>query len=287
MAVGERAAAGGLLPGVGGRVKVVVVGDHKVGKTSLVQHIFASDPMVGGTAPHAPGHSSSTLILSAAALAAGSGEVQEGPAPTVGIDFARRPVDLSGEEARHVAGCVRLHVFDTSGQQRFQSLADSYLQELEDHDAVVLVYDVTRRDTWKQAASYATRARSLGKGAPQIAVVAAKADAGAELREVTADEGRHLAENLSAVIFAEVGQTPVGGADADGAGQAMGGVLRSPAAVEEWFLRPLLRVCCEAAEPSVACPGAVRRVGPAACGCEAEEERPPRCAPWFRCLGLV
>lgn len=284
------AVEGQLLPGVGGRVKVVVVGDHKVGKTTLVQQIFGPDP-VRRVASQSPAPSS-TLIAPVGAFAAGL-EGQEGPAPTVGIDFARRSVSLGAWGAKHNAGgCVRLQVFDTSGQQRFQSLAESYLQELDDHDAVVLVYDVTRRDTWEKVVSYAMRARSLSKGTPQLALVAAKADVDESLHEVTVAEGHQLAEDLNVVLFVEVGRTA-----AKASTEVSRDVLRGPCAVEERFLRPLLRTCCEAAAPSIAAQGTDAAAPPKAVGhargtvaassCSREAVPRTRCTPWFRCLGLA
>ncbi|NWR10488.1 RB18B protein, partial [Paradoxornis webbianus] len=58
--------------------------------------------------------------------------------PTVGIDFKVKKMVLDGR-------AVQLAIWDTAGQERFRTLTPSYYRGAQ---GVVLVYDVTRKDTF-------------------------------------------------------------------------------------------------------------------------------------------
>ncbi|NWY47521.1 RB18B protein, partial [Sylvia atricapilla] len=58
--------------------------------------------------------------------------------PTVGIDFRVKRMVLQGR-------AVQLAIWDTAGQERFRALIPSYYRGAQ---GVVLVYDVTRKDTF-------------------------------------------------------------------------------------------------------------------------------------------
>ncbi|XP_031990432.1 ras-related protein Rab-18-B-like [Corvus moneduloides] len=58
--------------------------------------------------------------------------------PTVGVDFKVKKMVLEGR-------AVQLAVWDTAGQERFRTLTPSYYRGAQ---GVVLVYDVTRKDTF-------------------------------------------------------------------------------------------------------------------------------------------
>jgi len=98
----------------GDKVKTVVVGEPRVGKTSLVSSfnfgIYPSDYQ-----------------------------------STVGVDFFSKSVFLP-EEAT-----VRLQIWDLAGHERFRELVPAYTR---DAHAAVVVYDVTRRETLEAAATW-------------------------------------------------------------------------------------------------------------------------------------
>ncbi|XP_041883719.1 ras-related protein Rab-18-B-like [Corvus kubaryi] len=58
--------------------------------------------------------------------------------PTVGVDFKVKKMVVEGR-------AVQLAVWDTAGQERFRTLTPSYYRGAQ---GVVLVYDVTRKDTF-------------------------------------------------------------------------------------------------------------------------------------------
>lgn len=58
---------------------------------------------------------------------------------TIGVDFKVKHLDLRGKR-------VKLTIWDTAGQERFRTLTSSYYRGAH---GVVLVYDVTRTDTFE------------------------------------------------------------------------------------------------------------------------------------------
>ncbi|KAH6806034.1 RAB GTPase-like protein C2A [Perilla frutescens var. frutescens] len=64
--------------------------------------------------------------------------VVEDLSPTVGVDFKIRFVTVGGKK-------LKLTIWDTAGQERFRTLTSSYYRGAH---GIILVYDVTRRDTF-------------------------------------------------------------------------------------------------------------------------------------------
>ncbi|XP_043817046.1 ras-related protein RABC2a isoform X2 [Manihot esculenta] len=59
--------------------------------------------------------------------------------PTVGVDFKIKMVNVGGKR-------LKLTIWDTAGQERFGTLISSYYRGAH---GIILVYDVTRRETFK------------------------------------------------------------------------------------------------------------------------------------------
>jgi Ras-related protein Rab-18 len=104
--------------------------------------------------------------------------------PTIGVDFKSKVVDAGGKR-------VKLTIWDTAGQERFRTLTSSYYRGAQ---GVVLVYDVTRRETFdalaevwlKEVEAYATVEDAVR------CVVANKSDLAAA-RAVSKAEGAEFA----------------------------------------------------------------------------------------------
>lgn len=62
--------------------------------------------------------------------------------PTIGVDFKVKMVSLGGKK-------LKLAIWDTAGQERFRTLTSSYYRGAQ---GVIMVYDVTRRDTFTNLA---------------------------------------------------------------------------------------------------------------------------------------
>ncbi|KAK8952055.1 Ras-related protein RABC1 [Platanthera zijinensis] len=58
--------------------------------------------------------------------------------PTIGVDFKMKMATIGGKK-------LKLALWDTAGQERFRTLTSSYYRGAQ---GIVMVYDVTRRDTF-------------------------------------------------------------------------------------------------------------------------------------------
>lgn len=93
--------------------KVVVIGDSGVGKSSLVAR-YTDDFF------------------------------EEGMAPTIGVDFKVKTVDV-GEKR------VKLTMWDTAGQERFRTLTGSYYRGAQ---IAIIVFDVTNRASFDSVSTW-------------------------------------------------------------------------------------------------------------------------------------
>lgn len=66
---------------------------------------------------------------------------------TVGIDFRDKLITLLGEE-------VKVRIWDTAGQERFRTITASFFR---DAQGVLLVFDVTKRDTFENVQSWVSQ----------------------------------------------------------------------------------------------------------------------------------
>ena len=99
--------------GARSKVKIVMLGDQSVGKTSLIEKFIYEKFHEVGYVP--------VLIIQ----------------PTVGIDFLAK--DYAYKEK-----LVRLQLWDTAGQERFRSLIPSYLK---DSHCAIIVFDLTSKQS--------------------------------------------------------------------------------------------------------------------------------------------
>ncbi|KAG8138859.1 hypothetical protein E2320_001645 [Naja naja] len=67
-------------------------------------------------------------------------------AATIGVDFKVKTISVDGNKAK-------LAIWDTAGQERFRTLTPSYYRGAQ---GVILVYDVTRRDTFTKLDNWLT-----------------------------------------------------------------------------------------------------------------------------------
>lgn len=99
-------------------VKVLLVGDSTVGKTSL-------------TSQFTEGHCAENAI------------------PTVGLDFQTKIMKVGSKT-------IKLLIFDSAGQERFQSITTTYYRNIM---GIIFVYDVTKPETFKSIGSYINEAK--------------------------------------------------------------------------------------------------------------------------------
>ncbi|KAF8572079.1 hypothetical protein P879_02236 [Paragonimus westermani] len=109
---------------------------------------------------------------------------------TVGIDFKTKMVNADGRT-------VRLQIWDTAGQEKFRSLTKSYYR---DSNAVILVYDIRRSDTFVNTKSWMCEINANILSNTLIALVGNKADE-AKDRVVSKSDGERLAKESGALFW--------------------------------------------------------------------------------------
>ncbi|XP_050935249.1 ras-related protein RABB1b-like [Cucumis melo] len=110
---------------------------------------------------------------------------------TVGAEFGVRTLTLHDK-------IIKLHIWDTAGQEAFKSITRSYYRGA---IGALLVYDVTRRETFSNLKSWLDDVRELAHPDISIMVVGNKVDKNGR-REVTKEEGQHFAEQ-NGLLFLE------------------------------------------------------------------------------------
>ncbi|CDP15293.1 unnamed protein product [Coffea canephora] len=112
--------------------------------------------------------------------------------PTIGVDFKIKLLTVGGKK-------LKLTIWDTAGQERFRTLTSSYYRGAQ---GIVLVYDVTRRETFtdlsdiwaKEVELYSTNQDCVKM------LVGNKVDKESE-RVVSKEEGMTLAEELGSLFL--------------------------------------------------------------------------------------
>ena len=69
--------------------------------------------------------------------------------PTIGVDFKIKTIEIDGRR-------IKLQIWDTAGQEAFRSITRSYYRGAA---GALLVYDITRRDTFNHLTTWLEDAR--------------------------------------------------------------------------------------------------------------------------------
>mmetsp|Transcript_56781 Transcript_56781/g.132781 ORF Transcript_56781/g.132781 Transcript_56781/m.132781 type:complete len:319 (-) Transcript_56781:137-1093(-) len=101
---------------------------------------------------------------------------------TVGVEFGSRTVDIQGQK-------IKLQCWDTAGQDRFRSIIRSYYRGAQ---AALLVYDITRRDSFEHVMEWLREAKENADEDLVITLVGNKSDKAPE-RQVSYEEGYKFA----------------------------------------------------------------------------------------------
>ena len=102
---------------------------------------------------------------------------------TIGVEFGSRMVSIDDKQ-------IKLQIWDTAGQESFRSITRSYYRGAA---GALLVYDVTRRDTFEHLASWLEDAKQHANPNMTIMLVGNKADL-EHRRAVAKEEGAAFAE---------------------------------------------------------------------------------------------
>jgi small GTP-binding protein len=102
---------------------------------------------------------------------------------TVGVEFGCKQLAVEGAR-------LKVQIWDTAGQERFRSVTRSYYRGTA---AALVVYDVTRPETFSHVKDWIAEARSLASPGTVLSVVGNKADLKAD-RQVSYEAGQRLCE---------------------------------------------------------------------------------------------
>jgi small GTP-binding protein len=140
--------------------KVILIGDWGVGKSSILHRVINDE---------FPSHSS-----------------------TVGIEFMQKVIDLHKKK-------LILQVWDTAGQDRFNSITSTYYRSAV---GALLVYDVTNRESFASLDTWIEELKSKTSENIVLMILGNKIDLGTA-RTVTFDEGFDYAK-ANSCLFSEV-----------------------------------------------------------------------------------
>jgi len=110
---------------------------------------------------------------------------------TIGVEFGARMITIDNKQ-------IKLQIWDTAGQESFRSITRSYYRGAA---GALLVYDITRRETFNHLTSWLDDARQHSNSNMTIMLIGNKTDL-EHRRAVSLEEGQQFA-NDHGLIFLE------------------------------------------------------------------------------------
>ena len=107
---------------------------------------------------------------------------------TIGVEFGARMIAIDNRQ-------IKLQIWDTAGQESFRSITRSYYRGAA---GALLVYDITRRDTFNHLTRWLEEARQNSNQNMVIMLIGNKSDL-EHRRAVSTKEGEAFAEELSLI----------------------------------------------------------------------------------------
>merc|ERR1712151_1470402 len=107
---------------------------------------------------------------------------------TIGVEFGARMVTIDNKN-------IKLQIWDTAGQESFKSITRSYYRGAA---GALLVYDISRRDTFTHLTRWLEEARQNANANMVIMLIGNKSDL--ERREVAFEEGQQFAREHGLVF---------------------------------------------------------------------------------------
>jgi len=103
---------------------------------------------------------------------------------TIGVEFGARMVTIDNRQ-------IKLQIWDTAGQESFRSITRSYYRGAA---GALLVYDISRRETFAHLTRWLEEARQNGNENMTIMLIGNKCDL-EHRRQVSPEEGKKFAED--------------------------------------------------------------------------------------------
>jgi Ras-related protein Rab-2A len=110
---------------------------------------------------------------------------------TIGVEFGARMITIDNRQ-------IKLQIWDTAGQESFRSITRSYYRGAA---GALLVYDITRRETFNHLTRWLEEARQNANQSMVIMLIGNKSDLD-HRRQVTKEEGEKFAKDHG-LIFLE------------------------------------------------------------------------------------
>jgi Ras-related protein Rab-2A len=107
---------------------------------------------------------------------------------TIGVEFGARLITIQNKQ-------IKLQIWDTAGQESFRSITRSYYRGA---SGALLVYDISRRDTFNHLARWLEEARQNANANMVIMLIGNKCDL--DRREVSYEEGAEFARQHGLVF---------------------------------------------------------------------------------------
>jgi len=111
---------------------------------------------------------------------------------TIGVEFGARMITIDGKQS------IKLQIWDTAGQESFRSITRSYYRGAA---GALLVYDITRRETFNHLTCWLEDARQHSNPNMTIMLIGNKSDLESK-RAVSKEEGEQFAKE-NGLIFVE------------------------------------------------------------------------------------
>jgi len=110
---------------------------------------------------------------------------------TIGVEFGARTITIDNRS-------IKLQIWDTAGQESFRSITRSYYRGAA---GALLVYDITRRETFTHVTRWLEEARQNANSSMVIMLIGNKSDLD-HRRQVSREEGEKFAKE-NGLIFLE------------------------------------------------------------------------------------
>merc|ERR1711879_930886 len=109
---------------------------------------------------------------------------------TIGVEFGARMITIDGKQ-------IKLQIWDTAGQESFRSITRSYYRGAA---GALLVYDITRRETFQHLSAWLEDAKQHSNSNMTIMLIGNKCDL-EHRRAVTTEEGEQFAKEHGLVFM--------------------------------------------------------------------------------------
>lgn len=117
---------------------------------------------------------------------------------TIGVEFGARLVNIDNQQ-------IKLQIWDTAGQESFRSITRSYYR---DAAGALLVYDITRRESFNHLTRWLEEARANGNPNMTIMLIGNKSDL-EHRRAVSTKEGEQFAAENGLVFMETSAKTAI------------------------------------------------------------------------------